>query len=453
MTETVRWGFLGAGNIARIALGPAVAAARNARLQAVGARDEGRARQLADDFGDSVGSVSAYGSYAALLDDPDVDAVYISLSNDNHKPWVLASLAAGKHVLCEKPLGMTAAEVEEMIAAATAADRILMEAFWYRWHPRTQAAELLVADGAIGTVTHVESVFAMNGVDPDNYRWQPARGGGGLYDVGCYPVSTAVWAYGGEEPQSIDARVVDGPTGVDILTETNLTFSGDRTARVASGMDEPHRQTIDITGTAGSISFGWPAFAATKEWPTELTVVTADGEQRIDFPAADPYQLMLEAMSDAIAGRSAWLLPLSQSLTIARVIDATFALGRASTAGDGSPADLDSLVGDWLALPDVGDALGIGLMKARQLVSDGQLIGVRRGDNNAVYVPAAFVSEGVILKHLTGTLNLLRDAGYRDDEAVRWLFTADDSLPGSPVQALQENRATEVKRRAQALGF
>jgi predicted dehydrogenase len=326
MSDTVRWGFLGAGNIARSALGPAAAAARNARLQAVGARDEQRARRLADDFG----GAAAYGSYEEVLAAPDVDAVYISLSNDNHKPWVLAALAAGKHVLCEKPLGMTAAEVEEMVAAAAAADRLLMEAFWYRWHPRTQAAELLVADGAIGTVTHVDSVFAMNGVDPDNYRWDPARGGGGLYDVGCYPISTAVWAYGGEEPQAIDARVVDGPTGVDILTETNLTFSGDRTARVASGMDEPHRQTIDITGTAGSISFGWPAFAATKEWPTELTVVTPDGEQRIDFPPADPYQLMLEAMSDAIAGRPAWLLPLSQSLTIARIIDATFAARQAS---------------------------------------------------------------------------------------------------------------------------
>jgi hypothetical protein len=124
-----------------------------------------------------------------------------------------------------------------------------------------------------------------------------------------------------------------------------------------------------------------------------------------------------------------------------------------AAAGDSDRGGLDGLVGEWLALPDVGEALGIGLMKARQLVSDGQLVGVRRGDNNAVYVPAAFVADGVILKHLSGTLNLLRDAGYSDEEAVRWLFTADDSLPGSPVLALQENRATEVKRRAQALGF
>jgi hypothetical protein len=115
--------------------------------------------------------------------------------------------------------------------------------------------------------------------------------------------------------------------------------------------------------------------------------------------------------------------------------------------------DLDTLVGEWLALPDLAQALDVPLMKARQLVTDRQVVGVRRGDNNALYVPAAFVADGAIVKHVTGTLNLLHDAGYSDEEAIRWLFTTDDSLPGSPVQALIENRGTEVKRRAQALGF
>ncbi len=115
--------------------------------------------------------------------------------------------------------------------------------------------------------------------------------------------------------------------------------------------------------------------------------------------------------------------------------------------------DLDALIDEWLALPDVADVLGVPLMSARQLVNDRKVVAVRRGDNNALYVPALFVQDGAIVKHLTGTLNLLRDAGYSDDEAVRWLFTVDDTLPGSPIQALVENRGTEVKRRAQALGF
>ncbi|MDQ1727631.1 MAG: hypothetical protein QOK14_1676 [Frankiaceae bacterium] len=321
--ENVRWGFLGAGGIATGALGPAVAAARNATLHAVAARDLGRAQGLADRFGGKV----AYASYDELLADPDVDAVYVSLSNDNHMPWSLKALAAGKHVLCEKPLGMTAPEVEQMIAAATAAGRILMEASWYRWHPRTQAAELLVADGAIGAVRTVESVFAIGGVAPGNYRHEPARGGGAFYDVGCYPVSAAVWAFGGAEPDRVEARIVDSPAGVDLVTDATLHFAGG-TAHVYGGMDEPERQSLVITGDGGSIEFDAPALTANKSAPAELIVTTASGTERIEFPAADPYQLMAEAMSDAIAGRPAWLLPLSQSLTVARIIDDVFAAGR-----------------------------------------------------------------------------------------------------------------------------
>ncbi|MDQ1701023.1 MAG: hypothetical protein QOF57_275 [Frankiaceae bacterium] len=115
--------------------------------------------------------------------------------------------------------------------------------------------------------------------------------------------------------------------------------------------------------------------------------------------------------------------------------------------------DLDVLIDEWLALPDVAELLGIPFMQARQLVNDHKVVAVRRGDNNALYVPSLFFQDGVVVKHLTGTLNLLRDAGYSDEEAIRWLFTPDETLPGSPIQALVENRGTEVKRRAQALGF
>ena len=118
-----------------------------------------------------------------------------------------------------------------------------------------------------------------------------------------------------------------------------------------------------------------------------------------------------------------------------------------------SAMELEELVTEWMALPDVAEHLDLPIMRARQLLNDHKLVGVRRGENNALYVPAGFVQDGEIVKHLTGTLNLLRDAGYSDEEAIRWLFTPDESLPGSPLDALRENRGTEVKRRAQALGF
>ena len=115
--------------------------------------------------------------------------------------------------------------------------------------------------------------------------------------------------------------------------------------------------------------------------------------------------------------------------------------------------DFDQVIDEWLALPDVATLLDIPFMQARQLVNEHKVIAVRRGENNALYVPAVFFQNGAIVKHLTGTINLLRDAGYNDDEAMSWLFTADETLPGSPIEALVENRGTEVKRRAQALGF
>ncbi len=202
----VRWGFLGAGFVASRGMAPAVHAASGAVLQAVGARDAARAAAL-----QPAGGV---GSYAEICARDDVDAVYVSLPNDDHLHWVLHALEAGKHVLCEKPLGMNADEVGVMRAAAEGRGLLLVEAAWNRWHPRTRRIEALVA-GVTGP-REVRAWFTFPGVPSDNYRLDPARGGGALLDVGCYAVSAALAALTADVVGIGAVERHLGPTGVDL---------------------------------------------------------------------------------------------------------------------------------------------------------------------------------------------------------------------------------------------
>ncbi|MDQ1684301.1 MAG: hypothetical protein QOC82_1038 [Frankiaceae bacterium] len=268
-----------------------------------------------------------YDDYAALLADPDVDAVYISLTNEAHAPWSIAALSAGKHVLCEKPLGMTAAEVDEMAAAAAAADRLLVEASWYRWHPRVRLAAQMVRDGAIGEVRHVAAGFTFDGSLDGNYRLEPARGGGALYDVGCYAVSAALWAFGGASVREVTARQRIGPTGVDLATDAILSFdAGD--AEIHVGISEPAKQWLVITGESGELELPGSAYTSWVDDETVLSVSDGTGTRRIPVPAADAYQLMVEEVSAVIDGGDGWLLPLPESRATAAVLDACFAAAR-----------------------------------------------------------------------------------------------------------------------------
>jgi D-xylose 1-dehydrogenase (NADP+, D-xylono-1,5-lactone-forming) len=269
-----------------------------------------------------------YADYAALLADPDVDAVYLSLTNDVHAHWSIAALEAGKHVLCEKPLAMTAADVEAMAAASRSADRLLVEASWYRWHPRVRRAAELVGSGAVGAVRHVAAGFTFDGKLDGNYRLEPARGGGALYDVGCYAVSAALWAFGGADVRDVVARARLGPTGVDLATEAVLSFAaGD--AEIRAGISEPPRQWLVITGDGGEIELPGEAYTSWVEDETVLLVSDGTGTRRIDVPATDAYRLMVEDFSAVIAGKSRWLLPLAESRATAAVLDACFASARA----------------------------------------------------------------------------------------------------------------------------
>jgi xylose dehydrogenase (NAD/NADP) len=326
--DPVRWGFIGAGNIATRALGPAVRSSYNAILSAVAARDVSRAQILGDTFGPAVGTpVSAYSSYEALLGDPAIEAVYISLPNDQHRPLTEAALAAGKHVLCEKPLAMDPTEVAAMAAAAEASGLHLVEASWYRWHPRVRLAQRLLAEGAIGKVRHVTSVFTFDGVPAGNYRLNPEKGGGALYDIGHYALSGATWAFG-RLPYEVVAKQDVGPTGIDLTTDAVLSYE-DGDAEIHVSIAEQGRQALVITGDDGEIELRDRAFTAMIGNNVELWVSRGGtGTERIPVPAADAYRLMLEEVSEVIRGREGWLLPLQESADGAALIEAAFVSAR-----------------------------------------------------------------------------------------------------------------------------
>ena len=312
-----RWGFIGAGNIAHSALAPAVHAASGSVLQAVAARDVDRAKELEP-------AGRTYADYAALCADPDVDGVYISLPNDAHLRWLRHALAEGKHVLCEKPLTLDEAQTAEACAAAAAADRLLVEAFWYRWHPRTRLVESMLAAGEIGVVERVESGLGFGGVRPGNIRLDPTKGGGALYDVGCYPISVAHWALGELHVASGEARYGD----VDLETTAELVGATGR-AHVSCSIDSAPFDFVRLTGSAGSVEFTDVAFLARRGTASGLRIVDAAGAEREEcFPPYDAYQLMVESFTRQVAGADEFTVTADDSLRIARTMDAVRAATR-----------------------------------------------------------------------------------------------------------------------------
>jgi xylose dehydrogenase (NAD/NADP) len=305
---TVRWGFLGAGNIATVALAPAVHAAQGAALQAAAARDPLRARAL--------GPVTVHDSYEQLLADADVDAVYLSLSNEAHLPWTLKALQAGKHVLCEKPLCLTAAEVDEIARAQ--GDLLVVEASWYRWHPRIRLLHELLP--RIGAVTHVSTGFSFAGDLEGNYRLEPARGGGALYDVGHYAVSAALSVIGRGLPTDVAATARWSPSGVDLVTEADLSWDG-ASAEVFAGIDDGRGQWLVVTGTHGQLELRDEPFTSWKDDATQLLVSDGTTTERLDVGPVDAYQQMVEEVSSVLAGGPGWVLPLAESRLTAACLD------------------------------------------------------------------------------------------------------------------------------------
>jgi D-xylose 1-dehydrogenase (NADP+, D-xylono-1,5-lactone-forming) len=279
---------LGAAGIASGAVLPAITASRNGRVVAIASRDPGRARNLADAHPGS----KAADTYEALLADPEVDAVYIPLVNSVHKKWTLRALAANKHVLCEKPLAMNAAEAEEMAVAAKSARKLLMEAFMYRFHPRTRRFVIELQDPM-----YVQASFGFTVKEPSDFRLQAQLGGGALLDVGCYGVSVARWILG--EPSNVLARSRMAG-GVDMTTSALLQFPGGQTAAVWASFESPEEQS--------------------------LTVVAREDVYRLDRPFSsreevDEYQVMVESFAESILLDRPAPIPLTESIANMSVLD------------------------------------------------------------------------------------------------------------------------------------
>jgi D-xylose 1-dehydrogenase (NADP+, D-xylono-1,5-lactone-forming) len=304
----VRWGFLGAGFVASRALAPAVHRADNAVLEVVAARDTARAAQLEP--------ARAMDSYAAVCAADDVDAVYLSLPNNDHLPWVLAALEARKHVLCEKPLGLDAAQVAQMTAAAQRSGTLLVEAAWNRWHPRTRRFASLL--DSVTDQVEVSAWFTFPGVPSENYRLDPARGGGALLDVGCYAIAAALIALGDDVTVPAAQQRV-GPTGVDLTTTATLV-SGRGSAQIIGSFERPESQGCTTSTPDLVLDLPYPAFTSWRESAT-LRIVESGVERVETFAACDAYQLMVEAVSARILGEESWVLPLTTSLAVARTVD------------------------------------------------------------------------------------------------------------------------------------
>lgn len=306
----LRWGFIGAGNIATIALAPAVHKAHNSILYAVASGDAVRSEKLEP--------VKVHATYADLINDPDVDAIYISLPNHLHSQWVIAALNAGKHVLCEKPLGLSYMDSLEMSKAAQASGRLLVEATWTAWHPRFKRAYELVRAGDIGEITEIDSVFTFKGNLENNYRLDPAMGGGSLLDVGLYQVH--LWrglSDGAFEIELHTVAVKRAQSGIDMTTQVGGHINNSVRVSALSSFELPDQQKISITGSTGIINFqGEKAFTSWKE-PSSLVI----GSHREDFEAVDAYQLMVENFADFVQGEGGWVLPITQTLDVARVLD------------------------------------------------------------------------------------------------------------------------------------
>lgn len=319
------WGVLGAARIATEKVIPAMQRSELSRVDAIASRNPERAAAAAG----RLSIPTAYGSYEELLADPSVEAVYIPLPNHLHAEWTVAAAEAGKHVLCEKPLALTATQAREMVDTCQREGVQLMEAFMYRLHPLWVEVRRLIAAGAIGELRAIQAVFGFHNVDAANIRNIPEFGGGALYDIGCYPVNVARWLFGTEptEVRSVIRR--DADFGTDVITSALLDFGGGHAVFTCSTQMEPD-QRVAIAGTEGRLVVEIP-FNLPPDLPTRILRVAGGSPpvaphiEILEVPAADAYALQADAFSRAIRQGVPVPTPPEDAVANMAVLDRIFA--------------------------------------------------------------------------------------------------------------------------------
>ncbi len=327
MTKSVKWGILGVASIAVRKVIPGMQKSDWSKITGIASRDLAKAQAA----GRELGIPKAYGSYDDLLADPEIEAIYNPLPNHLHVPWSIKGAEAGKHVLCEKPIGLNAAEVAELMRVRDRSKVKIAEAFMVKTHPQWLRVRELIRSGKIGKLKSIITVFSYFNRDPANVRHKPEWGGGGLLDIGSYPVTLSRWLFGEEPKRVMGALELDPEFGTDRLASGVMEFSNGHSV-FSCGTQTNYFQRMEILGTSGRLAVEMP-FNAPTDRPTHITI--ADGMaiyngkvEVVEIPACDQYTIQGDVFSRAIREDSEVPVPLEDALANMRVIDAIFRSAR-----------------------------------------------------------------------------------------------------------------------------
>lgn len=322
MSKKIRWGILSTAKINTALLDP-IRQANRSELAAVASRDLAKAQAYAQEKSIPV----AYGSYEELLADPTLDAIYISLPNSLHCEWTVKAAQAGKHVLCEKPLVTTLAELEQVEAAAQANNVTVFEAFMYLHHPQTRKIKQMIQDGKLGQLQLINSWFNfyLSPENATNIRLNAGLSGGSLWDVGVYPNSMAIVMAGAGAPLQVWADQIIGESGVDVALRAQMKFANGVVAQISCGFRTPFREATYLVGDAGIINIVEPWKPGLKDADSRAIFTARNGaEEAIITPVVNPYLCEVEAMEACLLDGAEPIVPLSLSRDLMKSIQALY---------------------------------------------------------------------------------------------------------------------------------
>jgi D-xylose 1-dehydrogenase (NADP+, D-xylono-1,5-lactone-forming) len=310
-TRKIKWGVLGYARIARMSVIPAIQRSSNAEFYAIASRDETKLKECYE----ACSVPKSYQSYDELLDDPNVEAVYIPLPNALHKEWTIKAAKKGKHVLCEKPIALNTKECDEMISASKEHKVKLMEAFMYRYTYLTKKVREICASGVLGDIKYINSCFRFLLTNPSSIKLKPELGGGSLYDVGCYPVNF-ISMITNDDPESIVAES-SMDNGIDVILSAVLKYRSGIVATLNCGFNAYKRIYSEIVGTKGALDIPETFL----DDPGYITLITESGNERIEITKSDRYMHEIEDFSQAIIDNREPMFSLAETRRNMTIID------------------------------------------------------------------------------------------------------------------------------------